>query len=150
MAKIVDLTKTMIEIFNEHAGDDEMLSKEELLKMMGQEKDDMFSSKYISNALMTVLVEGLDEKMSFNEFIEFMAFICALIEAEPQDHSDGPWIESRTKPEPGTPEYEEMKLQEALEKIKKFIAKHFGPKKKKDFYETNFGKFVDSIANAGF
>ena len=38
MTKIVDLMKSIIEIFDEHAGEDKMLSKEELIKMMGEGK----------------------------------------------------------------------------------------------------------------
>ena len=36
MTKIVDLMKSIIGIFNEHAGEDKMLDKEELKAMMGQ------------------------------------------------------------------------------------------------------------------
>ena len=38
MAKIVDLMKSIICIFNDHAGQDKMLDKEELKTMMGQGK----------------------------------------------------------------------------------------------------------------
>ena len=38
MTKIIDLMKSIIRIFDEHAGEDGLLSKEELTKMMGQGK----------------------------------------------------------------------------------------------------------------
>ena len=36
MTKIVDLMRSIIGIFNEHAGEDNLLDKEELKAMMGQ------------------------------------------------------------------------------------------------------------------
>ncbi|CAG5076710.1 Oidioi.mRNA.OKI2018_I69.PAR.g8526.t1.cds [Oikopleura dioica] len=153
MAKIFDLTKSMIEIFNDHAGDDKMLSKEELLKMMAQDKDEMFSSKDISNGLMMMLDEGLDENMSFGEFIEFIAFLCALIEAGQEDnadYTDGPETNyNKPQPEPGTPEWKKMEQEKVMEKIRKILAATFGKKKKKRFADTKFMQVVDSIAKAG-
>ena len=36
MTKIIDLMNAIIEIFNDHAGEDKILSKEELMKMMNK------------------------------------------------------------------------------------------------------------------
>ncbi|CAG5109812.1 Oidioi.mRNA.OKI2018_I69.chr2.g4296.t1.cds [Oikopleura dioica] len=90
MTKIVDLMNAIIEIFNDHAGEDKMLSKEELMKMMDEEKDEMFSSEEISTALMAELDKNLDGKVSFDEFIKSMAFICALVKEGQDDSTDIP------------------------------------------------------------
>ena len=43
MTKIVDLMRGIIAIFDEHAGEDKMLSKEELMKMMGEGKNTFYN-----------------------------------------------------------------------------------------------------------
>ena len=115
------------------------------------DKDEMFSSKDISNGLMMVFDDCLDEKMSFDEFTEFIAFLCALIEAGQEDDSDlGPESNyNKKQPEPGTPEWKEMEKQKVMEKIGKILAATFGKKKKKSLSDTKFMQFVDSVAKAG-
>ena len=57
----------------------------------------MFSSEEISTALMAELDKNLDDKISFDEFIKSMAFICALVKYGQEDASDfiGKWLKKR-------------------------------------------------------
>ena len=50
----------------------------------------MFSSEEISTALMAELDKNLDGKVSFDEFIKSMAFICALVKDGQEDSTDIP------------------------------------------------------------
>ncbi|CAG5077475.1 Oidioi.mRNA.OKI2018_I69.PAR.g8726.t1.cds [Oikopleura dioica] len=97
MTKIVDLMRGIIAIFDEHAGEDKMLSKEELMRMMGEEQHEMFASEEVATKLMSELDENLDGQISFDEFIKSMAFICALVKYGQEDASDfiGRWLRKR-------------------------------------------------------
>ncbi|CAG5078016.1 Oidioi.mRNA.OKI2018_I69.PAR.g8871.t1.cds [Oikopleura dioica] len=85
MTKIVDLMKSIIGIFNEHAGEDKMLDKEELKAMMAH---DVFSSQEKLEELVNELDKNHDDKISFDEFIKSMAYICALVKIDGEDAAD--------------------------------------------------------------
>ncbi|CAG5108124.1 Oidioi.mRNA.OKI2018_I69.chr1.g3644.t1.cds [Oikopleura dioica] len=89
MTKIVDLMRSIIGIFNEHAGEDNLLDKEELKAMMGQELPEVFSSEARVNELVAHIDKDFDGKISFDEFIKSMAFICNLLKVDNEAAADG-------------------------------------------------------------
>ncbi|CAG5110637.1 Oidioi.mRNA.OKI2018_I69.chr2.g5019.t1.cds [Oikopleura dioica] len=73
---IVDLMKKIIDIFNEHAGGDNKLDKEELKQLLIQvylDDPSLFSSEEKAQEVMNDFDKNLDGSVTFEEFIMQMA-----------------------------------------------------------------------------
>ncbi|CAG5111131.1 Oidioi.mRNA.OKI2018_I69.chr2.g5465.t1.cds [Oikopleura dioica] len=134
MTKIADLTNAYVEIFNKHADKDRTLSKEGLRKII-KEASEPFDSEGLLSALMDELEEGLEGKISFEEFIECMGAIImvfALIRERPGDLTDIPRFPPGRDAEITHYSQEETKekmKEEAMRKVRKYIARIFGRRK---------------------